>query len=590
MRVGLAYVVIGWLLAQVAELVFEVIGAPDWVLKSILFILLLGLPLALFFAWAFEITPEGVKREKDVDRSQSITTQTGRKLDFIIIGVLVAAVGFLLLDKVHLSESVDDFDEIIATESQSIAVLPFVNMSDDNDHFADGLSEELLNLLSKIPDLKVAARTSSFAFKGRNEDMREVGDTLGVKTVLEGSVRRSGERLRVTAQLINVDDGFHIWSDTYDRRMADIFDIQDEVAGAITDALQLHLAPATVLPTTSPEAYALYLEVLAQLDSAGENYQDLIDLLDRAIRLDPQFAKAYELMASVYWGTSGSVLESSTAQLLVYEAAARAFEIDPSLVLARSFTKTAHPETWSWTNEFIAIEEAIGAEPDNLRVLEVWVYDLIMAGYYEESLQVGVYIIELDPLSTGGYLRTAEAYLALGRRADALAAYGKLRDIGYEEFAAVSQAVVHINAGQYEKGIAALGGWSIYGMNGQALEEFIENASDPESGLEFLRLWVDEAVSNTDIYSDKVNARSWFLHLGYLDEYWRVIEEHIPESPSSWNNVEMLEYRGKFFHAGGYTRHPSFIPFETKYGTLELWDKRGAPDMCNKSSGQWVCE
>ncbi len=589
-RVAIAYVVIGWVLAQVAEFAVENFGAPGWVLKIFVVFLLLGLPLALFFAWVFEFTPEGLKREKDVDRSQSITTKTGRKLDFIIIGVLVVAVGLLLVDKFYLSETTVPVDETVATASQSIAVLPFVNMSDDKDYFADGLSEELLNLLAKIPDLKVAGRTSSFAFKGRNEDLREIGDALAVTKVLEGSVRRSGDRLRVTAQLINVADGFHIWSETYDRQMTDIFDIQDDVAGAITDALQLHLAPATDRPTTSPEAYALYLEVLAQLDSAGENYQDLIDLLDRAIRLDPQFAKAYELMASVYWGTSGFVLESSTAQLLVYEAAARAFELDPSLVLARSFTKTAHPETWSWTNEFVAIEEAIGAEPDNLRILEVWVYDLIMAGYYEESLQVGLYIIELDPLSTGGYFRTAEAYLALGRRADALAAYGKLRDIGYEEFAAVSQAVVHINAGQYEIGIAALGGWSIYEMNGQALEEFIENASDPESGLEFLRLWVDEAVSNTDIYSDKVNAMSWFLHLGYLDEYWRVIEEHIPESPSSWNNVEMLEYRGKFFHASGYTRHPSFIPFETKYGTLELWDKRGAPDMCNKSSGQWVCE
>ena len=174
-RVGLAYVVIGWLLAQIAELAFDVISAPDWVLKSILVVLLLGLPLALFFAWAFEITPEGLMLEKHVDRSQSITGQTGRKLDFIIIGVLVGAVGLLLVDKLYLSESSADFDEIVATGSQSIAVLPFVNISDDKDHFADGLSEELLNLLAKIPNLKVAARTSSFAFKGRNEDMRAVG-------------------------------------------------------------------------------------------------------------------------------------------------------------------------------------------------------------------------------------------------------------------------------------------------------------------------------------------------------------------------------------------------------------------------------
>ena len=286
-RVGIAYVVIGWLLAQIAELAFDVISAPDWVLKSILVILLLGLPLALFFAWAFELTPEGLMLEKHVDRSQSITSQTGRKLDFVIIGVLVVAVGLLLVDKFLISEGVAPVDEIVATESHSIAVFPFVNMSGDDDYFSDGLSEELLNLLAKIPGLKVAGRTSSFTFKGRNEDLREIGDALSVTKVLEGSVRRSGERLRITAQLINVADGFHIWSETYDRQMADIFDIQDEVANAITDALKLHLAPASDRPTNNSEAYALHLEVLAQLDFIDEDYPDLIDLLDRAIRLDP---------------------------------------------------------------------------------------------------------------------------------------------------------------------------------------------------------------------------------------------------------------------------------------------------------------
>jgi len=179
-RVGIAYVVIGWMLAQVAEFVVENFGAPDWVLKTFVVFLILGLPLVLFVAWAFEITPEGVKREKDVDRSQSITAQTGRKIDFIIIGVLVVAVGFLLLDKFYLVEISAPFDEIVATESQSIAVLPFVNMSGDDDYFSDGLSEELLNLLAKIPDLKVAGRTSSFTFKGMNRDLREIGDALNV--------------------------------------------------------------------------------------------------------------------------------------------------------------------------------------------------------------------------------------------------------------------------------------------------------------------------------------------------------------------------------------------------------------------------
>jgi tetratricopeptide (TPR) repeat protein len=371
--------------------------------------------------------------------------------------------------------------------------------------------------------------------------------------------------------------------------MADIFDIQDDVAGAITDALQLHLAPVSDRPTHSPEAYALYLEALAQLDSS-QNYQGPIDLLDRAIRLDPKFAKAYELEATVYWFASAITLESSTAQPLVYEAATKAIELDPSLVLARALTRTANPYNWNWFNEFQAIEEAIRADPDNVRILAVWTYDLIMAGYFQEGLHVARRVIELDPLSTIGYYNTAAAYSALGRRADAHATWVRVRDIGYEELGATNQAFRHIIAREYDEGVAALGDWSVDGMTGQHLKDFIESATDPESGLEFLRSWVDKTVSNTDSYSEQIGAKYWFLYLGYLDDYWRNIEEVAPESPSTWTNAENLEFLGKVYHAGGFRRHPSYIPYETKYGMIELWETRGAPDTCSKTNGRWVCE
>lgn len=588
-RVGIAYVIVGWLLAQVAELAFDAFGAPDWVLKSVLFILVLGLPLVLFVAWAFELTPEGIKLERNVDRSRSITAQTGRKLDFMIIGVLVIAVAFLLVDKFLISASQPISEEVVATESQSIAVLPFVNMSDDADHFADGLSEALLNLLAKMPELKVAARTSSFAFKGRNEDLREIGDVLGVKTVLEGSVQRSGERLRVTAQLINVDDGFHVWSESYDRRMADIFDIQDEVAGAITDALKLHLNPASDKPTDSAEAYALYLEVLAQLDSF-ERYQDLTDLLDRAIRIDPQFARAYELKAAVYWNAAGSFIPSSQAQPFVHEAATRAHELDPSLVLARSLSKTSNPETWTWNNEFEALEEAILAEPGNVQLLFVWSYNLVMCGYFEEALQTARRIIELDPLSFTGYWQAVDANMAMGRRADTRAAIADLHNAGMEELAARQLAYQHFMAGEYDEGIAALGDWTIHGMTGQALRTFIDNVTDPDSGLSFLQTWIGEIEASDVSFNEKSRANFWFLVLGHLDEYWGVIEKNSPESPHSWTGAEALEIFGVINHASGFRRHPNYIPYVEKYGVLALWDRRGAPEFCSKTDGQWACE
>ena len=245
-RVAAAYAVIAWVLAQVADLAFDNFGTPDWVPKTVLFVLILGFPLAIFFAWAFELTPEGVKKEKDVDRSQSITHQTGRKLNFLITAVLILAVGLLLVDKFVLRDSETHVatDAIVASATdKSVAVLPFVAMSSgpDDEYFADGMTEEILNSLTHLPDLLVTARTSAFAFKGLDESIPEIAAKLGVAHVVEGSVRRAGDQLRITAQLIRAHDGFHLWSETYDRSAADSFGVQGEIAAKIAAALDIVL-------------------------------------------------------------------------------------------------------------------------------------------------------------------------------------------------------------------------------------------------------------------------------------------------------------------------------------------------------------
>ncbi|MEL7185933.1 MAG: adenylyl cyclase, partial [Pseudomonadota bacterium] len=228
-RVGFAYTVISWLLAQVAEFAFEAFGAPEWALKTLIIVLLLGLPLVLIFAWAFEMTPEGLKLEKDVNRDQSITPQTGKKLERVTIAGLVLVIVVIIAERYVSAPAPVDDSNAVATQQQavadvgiddkSIAVLPFVSMtaSQEDEFFADGLSEELLNVLAKIDGLKVAGRTSAFYYKGKNEDLRQIAESLGVAHILEGSVRRSGNQIRVTAQLIKADDGFHLWSNTYDR-------------------------------------------------------------------------------------------------------------------------------------------------------------------------------------------------------------------------------------------------------------------------------------------------------------------------------------------------------------------------------------
>ncbi len=262
-RVGIAYGVVAWLVLQVADIVLETLAAPDWTMKALLALLLIGFPVALLFAWAFEVTPEGIKRESEVDRSHSITHQTGRKLDRTIIAVLVIAVGYFAVDKFFLRPeaatvsgpdvAVSEANPAVPAESEphvtaagaapekSIAVLPFVNLSSDpeQEFFSDGISEELLNVLAQYPDLRVAARTSSFQFKGQNKDVGEIAKLLKVKHILEGSVRKAGNQLRITAQLIEAENGYHLWSQTYDRTLEDVFAIQDVFSAVFGEALRV---------------------------------------------------------------------------------------------------------------------------------------------------------------------------------------------------------------------------------------------------------------------------------------------------------------------------------------------------------------
>jgi len=241
-RVAIAYTIVGWVLAQIGEFAFENFGAPDWVLKSVVVLLMLGLPIALVFAWAFEMTPEGIVREADVDRTQSITSQTGHKLDRIIIGILVVALGWFAFDKFYANTGSAPVSES-ATLAKSVAVLPFVAMSSgpDDEYFADGLTEEILNSLAQLPELLVTARTSAFSFKGQDIPVQEIATALGVNHIVEGSVRRSGERLRVTAQLIRADDGFHLWSENYDSTSTDTIAVQESIAEQIASTMDVVL-------------------------------------------------------------------------------------------------------------------------------------------------------------------------------------------------------------------------------------------------------------------------------------------------------------------------------------------------------------
>jgi len=243
-RVAIAYAIVAWLLIEVTATIFPILKLPDWAVTLVTALLLIGFPVALIFAWAFEITPEGIKREKDVERSQSSTHVTGRNIDYIIIAVLVLALGYFTFDKFVLDPS-QQGTESGKSEIRyiTIAVLPFTALSsgEDDGYFADGLTEEILNALAQLPELQVTARTSSFFFKGQNIPVPEIAVRLNVAHIVEGSVRRDGERLRITAQLNRASDGFHLWSQTYNRTLDDVFAVQEDIAEKVAEALNVVL-------------------------------------------------------------------------------------------------------------------------------------------------------------------------------------------------------------------------------------------------------------------------------------------------------------------------------------------------------------
>lgn len=324
-RAGIGYIITAWLLLQVVDLVLENINAPDWVMQVFMLALAIGFPLAVFFAWAFEMTPDGVKRESEVDRSQSITPQTGRKLDRSIIGVLIVALAWFAWDKYGLEDSEISQDPVPSetarvtqtpTEApvtpspgeKSVAVLPFINMSDDkdNEYFSDGISEELLNVLVRVEGLRVPSRTSSFTFKDSGKKLAEIGKELQVDHVLEGSVRKAGDRIRVTAQLIEVNTDSHLWSETYTRKLDDIFAVQDEIAQAIVNALKVTLTGSDQArlgsrSTTNVNAYNKYL-----LGRHLWNQRTINSLLaatqplNEAVTMDPAYVEAWAALADAY--------------------------------------------------------------------------------------------------------------------------------------------------------------------------------------------------------------------------------------------------------------------------------------------------
>jgi TolB-like protein len=440
-RVVIAYTIVSWILAQLAEFAFEIFGAPDWVLKSVVVVLLLGLPIALVFAWAFELTPEGIVREADVDRTQSITSQTGHKLDRIIISILVLALGWFAFDKFYANSGAETVSESAALE-KSVAVLPFIAMSSgpDDEYFADGLTEEILNALAQLPELLVTARTSAFSFKGQDIPVQEIAAALGVNHIVEGSVRRSGERLRVTAQLIRADDGFHLWSENYDSTSTDTIAVQENIAEQIASAMDVVLderkrEAMKQAGLRDVEAFTLYqkgldyyrrahgeMETIEGLRQANVYFEQVIERVPTFFQVYLDHSDLFVHMltdnASGLYGAKFTEEEAANAYTVAiadYEAAA---QHTPAAAPRRMTQLDLAYISGNWRGLTGRIELALdepGCHEGN------WTSIIVDGfGYSERFLERAMRVLACDPRRSLSWFNVSRSALRMGNKEEAL--------------------------------------------------------------------------------------------------------------------------------------------------------------------------
>ncbi len=445
-RVAGVYAVVGWLMAQVSSTLENAIGLPAWFDGMVVALLLIGFPIAMILAWAFEMTPEGVKLTANVPEGESIAPKTGRGLDFVIIGGL-ALVGAMIVADRLTPENAAPATGATAIAEASIAVLPFVDMSaaGDQEYFGDGIAEEILNVLAKSESLKVAGRTSSFQFKGKAEDLRAIGNTLGVANVLEGSIRKDGVRVRITAQLIRASDGFHLWSETYDRDLTDIFRVQEEIANSIADAMQtplgLKLGALETARTQNSEAYDLFLKGNAEFARRGEGLVEAAKDFESAVSLDPDFAAAWANLAVVYSTTvgwfdkwEGRPLRMKMINARAEHAAAKAIALNPDLAASQHALGITLRDRWQWARSEDAFVKALAAEPNATPILEDYSELLGFLGRWKEAAEVARKLAQIDPMTAQFQSRLMSTSWDLQEYDAAIAAFERRRELSPESF------------------------------------------------------------------------------------------------------------------------------------------------------------
>jgi TolB-like protein/tetratricopeptide (TPR) repeat protein len=596
-RMAGLYLVGAWLVTQVAATLLPVFDAPTWVMKVLVGLLALGFLAAVVFSWIFELTPDGLKRDAEVTSTESIAPQTARRMDRVLLLVMAMALGYFALDKFVLTPArVAPPTQVAtgATEAEgaavpastaeaSIAVLPFVNMSTDveNGFFADGISEELLNVLAGIDGLKVASRTSSFSFRGKDTPIPEIARQLDVRHVLDGSVRKQGQRVRITAQLIHAGSDGQLWSETYDRDLTDIFKVQEEIAQAIAGELQGMLGERQVAVTASTanlDAYQSFLRGRARLNARTE-LLEAIDDLSSAVAQDPDFAEAWVYLSATWLVATGYHDEDeikaaeSKAQSRAALTKAEALAPEHPMVLAIQAQMLELEGDFSGALALMGRSAALSVQDSNPMMWHGLV--LLRSGYIDEAIAVLESARKQDPLAgiNNGYL--ALAYLSAGQNAKAEASARKALAQGWNP--AMFVIVYDMAArGERERAVAI---WdellapAVLEDNAERLAAIRQLLLDPTSSNDLAKLNVDDrtlvlelciAINRFDYLLDLAEQvqkqdrddrrRQWWLRSAWLPSTLALRED------------------------------PRFFAIADDLGMVRLWETRGYPSGCERVS------
>ena len=435
-KVAVAYAVVGWLLIQVATQVFPFLEIPNWMIRLVILLTAFGFPVALIIAWAFELTPEGIKRTEDADAAR----QHSRGVVWIVVVLTAAAIslGLFFLGRYTAGTAARRLSEsaTAVTPQKSIAVLPLVNTSGDpsNEYFSDGLSEELIAVLAKIPDLKVIGLGSSFLFKGKSDDSKAIGEKLGVANLIEGSVRKQGDRVRIVAELISAHDGRSLWSESYDRELKDIFAVQNEIATAVADQMKLKLLGQSarseaIGSSENPEAHnaVLQSDFYFQQQTA-DSVRKSISFLQEAVRLDPRYALAYSKLSQAWrqYAASFAIDDASKAYDEARQAANKAVSLAPDSVDVRMTVGllAINPEL-----DFPAAEkefrQVLQSSPNNAAAKNGLTLSLLAQGRFTEAEEACRQALLLDPLLTNLWFNLGRITVGTGRYKEAGEAFRK---------------------------------------------------------------------------------------------------------------------------------------------------------------------